>query len=156
MPQKHYRYLHSDLGSAPVSPFSIVSDCIIGSKTNPWGDRPVLLGLFGQLLLQTKSLLGWLQYVYKQRESGAIDQHNRRVNIYYTFPVSFGGFARERNVTTLLIHYWLRKFLVVRQSTGMDLVLHGTYHFSSAIIYYYTVLNTLLYHMWLGRRTRCL
>lgn len=66
-PYRHEEDLDSNLGSAPVSSLSIVSDCIIGSKTNPWSNRSVLLGLFGQLLLQTKSLLGWLQ-----------DKHTRR------------------------------------------------------------------------------
>jgi len=53
----HVETLDTNLCSAPVSSFGIISDCVVGSKTNPWSNWSVLLGLLGQLLLQTKSLL---------------------------------------------------------------------------------------------------
>lgn len=53
--------LQVQLGSSPMPSLGVVSNFVVGSQTNPLWQRPVLLLLLGQLLLDLQSLVGRLQ-----------------------------------------------------------------------------------------------
>ena len=64
-------HLESELGSAPVPALGSVPDSVVGSKTNPVGNRPVLPHLLGQLLLYHKRLVGRHLEVVRYAAGGA-------------------------------------------------------------------------------------
>mmetsp|Transcript_12969 Transcript_12969/g.23072 ORF Transcript_12969/g.23072 Transcript_12969/m.23072 type:complete len:86 (-) Transcript_12969:9-266(-) len=49
--------LHAELRAAPVTPLGVVTDLVIRPEAHPVGDRPVLVGLLGQLALKAESLV---------------------------------------------------------------------------------------------------
>ncbi len=50
--------LQAQLGPAPVPPLGVVPDGVVRAEANPVRNRPVLLGLLRQLLLNLKRLVG--------------------------------------------------------------------------------------------------
>ena len=50
--------LKTELGAPPVPPLGVITDLVVSPETDPLGDRTVLVGLLGQLLLGAESLLG--------------------------------------------------------------------------------------------------
>ena len=52
-------HLQAQLGTAPVTALHVVPNFVVSAQANPMGQRPVLLGLLCQDLLNTQCLVRW-------------------------------------------------------------------------------------------------